>query len=1080
LSGATAIGAPTYAGLEAAFVKRMKALAGRPAGSVWVLVPTNLLALHLKRVAARALGGLAGVEFLTLQGAARRIVLPALAERGARPLPPGAAELFLKRQLDGAPPDSYFSALRRFPNGASALERAIRALEDCLWTPEALAESAAAAGRFDPGAPRRLRELASVWAALRAWKRGSGLFEDADLVREAGRPEGAPPERPEVLCVYGFYDLNPAQRSLLSRLAGSAAEGCLFALWAEQDGGPAPGFEYAAPTVEWLRDLLGAERIECPARPGARTDLERLVEGVFGERPLPPAEEARARLEREPPGFDGSVRVVSCPGEGAEATEVVREVLRAAGAWGDRPPSVGVLLRGGEGAAPLLAEAFERAGVACYLGEGPALSQTPAGRVALALLDLAVGDAERADVVDFLSLAQIDWPAGLSASALDRMARQAGVVRGRRSWLRRLRARGQRLRRDAEDVEDEADAHALSGEAALCATAVGFLEALFDALRPLASAASWADAARLLGDLTRAYAPPEDEGTGPVRELVAQLGGLDVAGVAAGAQQVRGMLLRRLGRLGLRRGRFQHSAATVSGIMDARGACFDVVIVPALVERNFPRPASPQPLLTETDREALNGMAGRHGCGPLPLQQSRPDEERCLFRIALASARRALVLTYSRLDQGMGRARMPSRFLTEACSAVAGLGLAGVLIDEGLPAGLVHRVPLNRRRWGAEDLRLALDEVEYDAAVFGGPDGGGRRTGYMAAVCENFRRALEMERVRWGQSRFGPYDGKVRAEDLIASLREKYGRFGAAVSPSRFETYARCPFEYFLRYVLGIEEVEAPVDELELSPRDRGSLLHEVLRRLYDERLKGRPLGGLSDEDAEDVLGRGIEVLDECGRLHAESHPATWDAERQRTADQLRALLRHEQQQHPDAAPAHFERDFGMAGPPPYLLPLGPGEAVSFRGRIDRIDALPDGTVQVVDYKTGKGGGLRRRSLAGGTQLQLPIYLLAACELTGAPDGSALYLMVGGPRDVPQFTRAELEERMDEFRRIVRAIVHGIAAGDFYPLPAYGARSYCERYCPFRSVCGAARSYLAQMKQGDPDADALAELRAVE
>jgi hypothetical protein len=232
-----AIGALTFAELEAAFAERLGAAARRPAGSVVVLVPTNLLALHLKRVAARALRGVAGVEFLTLQDAARRIALPALAGRGARPLPAGAVELFLKHQLDEAQPDSYFSDLRRFPNGASALERAIRTLEDCLWTPEALAHAAAATGRADPGAPRRLRELARTWSALRDWKREAGLFEDGDLVRIAGLMEGPLSAGPDVLCVYAFYDLNPAQGALVRRLADAADERQLYVLWAEQDDG---------------------------------------------------------------------------------------------------------------------------------------------------------------------------------------------------------------------------------------------------------------------------------------------------------------------------------------------------------------------------------------------------------------------------------------------------------------------------------------------------------------------------------------------------------------------------------------------------------------------------------------------------------------------------------------------------------------------------------------------------------------------------------------------------------------------------------------------------------------------------
>ncbi|NLW49965.1 MAG: PD-(D/E)XK nuclease family protein [Candidatus Brocadiaceae bacterium] len=1077
MKDSTAIGAATFADLEAAFVQCLGETAGRPPGTVWVLVPTNLLGLHLRRLAAHRLGGLAGVEFLTLQDAARRLALPALARRGARPLPAGAAELFLKRQLDAVPAGSYFHELSRFPNGASAVESAIRTLEECLWAPEALARAAAEGNHADdPGAPRRLQELARIWGALRDWKEGAGLFEEADLVPLAGRAPGAPPAWPGVLCIYGFYDLNPAQRLLVRRLAEVAEVRRLFVLWVECEGEPAPGYEYAAPTVSWLCDLLGVERVDClPAR-GPQGNLRRLTEGLFQAHP--PASDGP-----EPPAPDGSVRVLNCPGAEAEAAEVVREVLRAADAEGGPPPSVGVLLRGGEDVGRLLTEAFACAGVRHYQREGIALDETPAGRIAAALLDLAMGEAERADVVDFLSLVDVDWPAGLSPSAVDRVARQAGVVRGRVHWMERLRTRAADLAGRAGAGGDDAGGDDAGGDASgrestLCTTAAGFLEALFQAIEPLRTVRTWAEAAGIMEGLTGRYAPSDDAGTGPVREVIRGMAGLDVAGVPADPGRVRAMLQRRLGRQRLRHGRFQHTPVAVAPIMDARGVSFDLVVIPALDEGNFPRSPSPQPLLTESDREALNEVAGRCGCGALPRQRRRPDEERCLFRIAAASARRALVLAHSRLDQGAGRMRMPSRFLLEACSAVVGAAVPASEVQEGRPSGLVHRVSRERRLHGGAEPAYAVDEVEYDAAVFEAPDGAGLRTGYLAAVNRHFARAVALEHGRWGRPLFGPCDGRLEAPDVRACLRETHGRFAGAVSPSRFETYARCPFEYFLRYVLGVEEVEAPPDELELPALERGSLLHEVLRGLYQERLQGRALGRLSDDDVAAAVEHALERMDDCGRVHAENHPLTWEAERARTVRRLRRMLRHERSAHAEATPVRFECDFGMGGEPGYTLSLGGGGDVAFRGRIDRIDALPDGAIAIVDYKTGKGAALKGRDLAGGTQLQLPIYLLAACRMMDVTDGSARYLLVDVPKDVPQFTRRELEERLEDFRRVVGGILQGIAAGDFCPLPAQSAGSHCERYCSFRAVCGAARGFLAQMKAADPAAQRLQDLRA--
>jgi hypothetical protein len=83
---------------------------------------------------------------------------------------------------------------------------------------------------------------------------------------------------------------------------------------------------------------------------------------------------------------------------------------------------------------------------------------------------------------------------------------------------------------------------------------------------------------------------------------------------------------------------------------------------------------------------------------------------------------------------------------------------------------------------------------------------------------------------------------------------------------------------------------------------------------------------------------------------------------------------------------------------------------------------------------------------------------------------------------VPEFTLSELKGRMADFRKALRLIVDGIAAGDFFPLPAEAAdaREACDRYCRYGVVCGAARRSLADIKQTDRDAVRLQKLRSIE
>jgi len=1066
------IAARWFGPLEGALARDLARPAGPRDGTTWVLVPGNLLALHLRRRAAAILGGVMGVEFLTLRGAAQRMALPALAAEGRRPLPDGAAELALQRLLGELPAASYFHAFKGFRNAGCAVLRAVELLENCLWEPGALRRAAHNERFRDPAAPARLAELAGLWEQYRDWKRESGLFTTDDLVRAAGSADGVPAERPDEVLIYGFYDFTPAQRALVGRLAAGARACAAYLLWDEDAEGPRAGFEYAAGTLRWLKDTLGARQIEfLDESPESRrgTDLERLIDGIFTEHPPAEDEEALRRVREATP--DGSVRIVSCPGEEPEAVELARHVLRLAQA-SPGPLNVGVLMRGTEGSVELLDEAFGRMGAAWYGREGLSLAAAPTARVALALLEVAAGQARRADIIDFLALARLDWPEGLSPVALDRLSREAGIVKGAATWAPALRARAAGLAGEARYADTEQEERARMRDAALCQTAAGFI-ADFLGQMGISAAPSWRRAAAELHRLVERFSPEDDPDRDAVLDAVERLRDLDVTGARPTPDKLSWILGRMLTRSARRTKRFQHTGVTASGIMGARGVTFDTVIVPGLVEKGFPRHIGEQPLLTEPDREALNAAAAGLGCGELPLQRQRPDEERYLFRLALGSARRTAVLTYSRLDQDKGRPRIPSRFLGEVGSVMAGRSVRASLIEAAAPEGWYRRVPLNRGEWSEEELRLALDGREYDAAVFAGP--GLRRTGYLAGVSEHFRRALDMENGRWRSAAFGPYDGKVRAPDLLDALQRDRGSTGRAVSPTRFETYARCPFEYFLTYALGIGEVEEPSEELLLTPLERGALVHKLLRSLYEESLKGRPLGRLADGEVDALASRAGELLAALGAAPAQQRPAVWAVEGGEMLDQVRALLLHERAEHAGAAPEEFEFEFEHA-------PAALGGELAFHGRIDRLDRLPDGGVQVVDYKTGRRAAFKKNSFAGGTQLQLPIYLLCAAEALGAQAGSALYLHVPGPGDVPEFSLDELAARRDDFRRILRLILDGIARGDYFPLPGADSRSsaHCGGYCPYVHVCGAARDKLNEMKSGDPDAGRLQDMRAIQ
>jgi ATP-dependent helicase/DNAse subunit B len=180
-------------------------------------------------------------------------------------------------------------------------------------------------------------------------------------------------------------------------------------------------------------------------------------------------------------------------------------------------------------------------------------------------------------------------------------------------------------------------------------------------------------------------------------------------------------------------------------------------------------------------------------------------------------------------------------------------------------------------------------------------------------------------------------------------------------------------------------------------------------------------------------------------------------------------------------SPLHFEIRFGSSRSEttrephttePLAIDLGDGRQLRVSGKIDRIDAEPDGSLVLRDYKTGRApkddGGMFR----GGRELQIPIYVLAARMLFPGRRVAAAFLdYVNGGRPVAFDPDAIAG---DEFRSLLKEMVDAMGAGGFVQEPAS-----C-RFCDFGSVCGpqALIEIRRGRKAGDPRVRRYATLRS--
>ncbi|HUX08429.1 MAG TPA: PD-(D/E)XK nuclease family protein, partial [Acidobacteriota bacterium] len=223
------------------------------------------------------------------------------------------------------------------------------------------------------------------------------------------------------------------------------------------------------------------------------------------------------------------------------------------------------------------------------------------------------------------------------------------------------------------------------------------------------------------------------------------------------------------------------------------------------------------------------------------------------------------------------------------------------------------------------------------------------------------------------------FSGKI--ED--AALRQWIAdHFGSAYlwSVKSLEKMGVCPFDFFLSYCLGLEEFHLP--EEEPPALDEGALLHAIAREFVEGR--SYPIG--DPEPARRAMDSLVEKhLRGFNPLPPAEQSLPLQIMRARISTLMRRFVDFEAGLH-DRKPLHLEYGFGTRDEP--LALSFDREKIALRGRFDRIDALDDHAAgyKVIDYKRGSSITSFAPSL-NGHSLQMPIYILAAAHVLGAPLG---------------------------------------------------------------------------------------------
>jgi ATP-dependent helicase/DNAse subunit B len=479
------------------------------------------------------------------------------------------------------------------------------------------------------------------------------------------------------------------------------------------------------------------------------------------------------------------------------------------------------------------------------------------------------------------------------------------------------------------------------------------------------------------------------------------------------------------------------------------------LFVMGLGGRSFPRLAAPDPLFDEQERQSFK----QAGLDFLCVSDLMPDEM-LLFYQVVTRARRRLVLSYPAVDD-KGQALLPSSFLH-------------LLLQCFTPGA----VPVERRSMLIEryDKERPLAPAEYRVQVAAAGPAAFPTAGLPADLARNLADAARMVRLRREEKDYTPYDGLFRDPAVIAAVGQQFGP-EKVFSPTALEDYVACPFRFFLRHVLRLEELEEPREEIEVTRR--GQAFHRALARLHTQ-LRAEEVHTPGEAVERYLLTRLTEAVEEyVARAPSPASKTLWRLEGQRL---LRAGARYrghwEKFLEPwrplgvAPRPAFFEVDFGLPGPEG-TVPVGPlvirtdGVEVRVSGRIDRVDVadLGEGAgFWIIDYKTGRSAHYTGTDLRDFRRLQLTLYALAVEQVLLAdrgarPLGLAYWLVSeNGPKVVLpargavtwfQETRRWREVR-EQLQRWVVTLADNIRRGVFALRPR---SEQCTQTCEFSQVC---------------------------
>ncbi len=471
-------------------------------------------------------------------------------------------------------------------------------------------------------------------------------------------------------------------------------------------------------------------------------------------------------------------------------------------------------------------------------------------------------------------------------------------------------------------------------------------------------------------------------------------------------------------------------------LYQAKGLEFPIVFVPNLVDGEWPVKEQGDGLFPrELLREAV------------PTGDIHTDEERRLLYVAMTRAQDRLILT---THGGTAAKKGASRFVgeildgagvevlqvdrTASAPSAGGIDaddLDGTETDDDIDrqVAAVRRVmPLPSARERRLALRLRASELVglMEATSATDPEAPAARDDLAAELTTLARSAATSADQARAQG-LDPLTFHAIALDSgaganllqIAPLPNRH-------SYSSLSVYDTCSLQYAFKYVYRMPPREEPVAAFAF-----GTTAHEAFEAFTKDRrertARGEPPP--TREDLERAFRARWTPSDFGDKTTEEGY-------QRRVATLLDNFWSGEVSSLSEAL--HEELDFELA-----LEPADGSPPVVITGQIDRIDRLPSGGIEVIDYKTGRVSSQKGVD----ESLQLSIYALACRDALGlgTPERVTLYFTESALR----LSTTRKDEQLDTARDEILARVARMRSGEFPAMPGKPCQ-WCDyaRMCP--------------------------------